>query len=154
MTTTAQTLTDLMLSVFRVNGRLLEKGDRLVAGLSLTSARWQVLGAIALAERPVPAPQIAEIMGITRQGAQKQLNLLVEEGIVVRAPNPFHERSPLYSLTDAGIRAWREAERLCALWTEDLSPFFSAEEAETALKVLTELHRRLNRPLPTDPVAP
>ena len=33
-------LTEIMLTVFRVNGRLLEKGDQLVEPLNLTSARW------------------------------------------------------------------------------------------------------------------
>jgi hypothetical protein len=40
--------TALILEVFRFNGRLLAAGDKLVANLGLTSARWQVLGAIAL----------------------------------------------------------------------------------------------------------
>ena len=44
-----EALTDLVLAVFRLNGRLLTAGDRLVSDLGLTSARWQVLGAIALA---------------------------------------------------------------------------------------------------------
>ena len=41
-------LTDLVLDVFRLNGALLASGDTLVKDLGLTSARWQVLGAIAL----------------------------------------------------------------------------------------------------------
>ena len=49
----AAVFTEIMLAVFRVNGRLLEKGDQLVLPLSLTSARWQVLGAVALAGDPV-----------------------------------------------------------------------------------------------------
>ena len=56
-------LTDIILAVFRVNGRLLAKGDELVGPLNLTSARWQVLGAVALAVRPTSAPQIAEPWG-------------------------------------------------------------------------------------------
>ena len=40
-------VTQLILDVFRLNGRLLIAGDRLVGELGLTSARWQVLGAIA-----------------------------------------------------------------------------------------------------------
>jgi hypothetical protein len=39
-------ITDLILETFRLNGELLTAGDRLVADLSLTSARWQVLGAV------------------------------------------------------------------------------------------------------------
>jgi hypothetical protein len=55
-----------------VNGQLLAAGDRLVEDLNLTSARWQMLGAIALADSPHTAPQLAARMGVSRQGAQKQ----------------------------------------------------------------------------------
>ena len=49
-----EALTDLFLAVFRLNGRLLAAGDHLVSDLGLTSARWQVLGAIAHAPSPQP----------------------------------------------------------------------------------------------------
>ena len=139
---------DLMVLVFRLNGRLLEEGDRLVEGLNLTSARWQVLGALSLAGQPLTAPQIADAMGITRQGAQKQLNLLMEERLLERRPNPSHERSPLYVLTDAGVRAFSEADRLCDLWAADLGQVFSEEALHTTGTVLAELLARLERPLP------
>ena len=51
-------LTDVILDLFRVNSLLLMQGDRLVSDLGLTSARWQVLGAIVYAPRPEPvAPE-------------------------------------------------------------------------------------------------
>ena len=86
--TGAAAVTQLTLTVFRLNGLLLHCGDRLVEPLGLTSARWQVLGAIALAGVPLTAPKIGEAMGVTRQGAQKQLNVLAEQGLVEARPNP------------------------------------------------------------------
>ncbi|MEM9575345.1 MAG: MarR family transcriptional regulator, partial [Pseudomonadota bacterium] len=47
-------MTDLVLETFRLNGRLLASGDKLVEPLGLSSARWQVLGAIHFAETPQP----------------------------------------------------------------------------------------------------
>src|SRR5262245_4782769 len=88
-----EVLTDLILLIFRVNGQLLTAGDRLVEHLHLTSARWQMLGAIALSASPCTAPQVAAAMGVTRQGAQKQLNLLLKGGLVTAEPNPGHARS-------------------------------------------------------------
>lgn len=64
----AQTLTDIMLAIFRINGRLLAGGDALTAPLAMTSARWQALGAVALAAAPPSAPQIADAMGMTQIG--------------------------------------------------------------------------------------
>ncbi|CCG40493.1 MarR family winged helix-turn-helix transcriptional regulator [Magnetospirillum molischianum] len=141
-------LADIMVLVFRLNGRLLEQGDRLVGELGLTSARWQVLGALALAGRPLTAPQIAAAMGITRQGTQKQLNLLIDEGLLQRCHNPSHERSSLYILTDTGKHAFVEADRLCDLWAGDLGQVFSEVMLITAKDVLGELMNRLDRPLP------
>ena len=50
-------LTELVLTVFRVNGLLLDAGDRMTKDLGLTSARWQVMG--ALEQGPLTAAQIA-----------------------------------------------------------------------------------------------
>ena len=49
-------VTALILETFRLNGRLLAAGDALVESLDLTSARWQVLGAIATAPIPLCSP--------------------------------------------------------------------------------------------------
>ena len=62
-TATGDALTDLILDFFRLNSLLLTAGDRLVAELGLTSARWQVLGAIVAAERPQPVAWLARDMG-------------------------------------------------------------------------------------------
>ena len=53
-TAAGKALSDLILDLFRLNSRISAAGDRLVADLGLTSARWQVLGAIVAAERPQP----------------------------------------------------------------------------------------------------
>lgn len=45
-------MTELVLETFRLNGRLLASGDKLVEPFGLSSARWQVLGAIHFAETP------------------------------------------------------------------------------------------------------
>jgi DNA-binding MarR family transcriptional regulator len=105
-TAEAQLLTEIVLLVFRVNGQLLAAGDRLVDGLGLTSARWQMLGAVALSDAPRTAPQLAARMGMTRQAAQKQLDLLLDHGLVAAEGNPGHARSPLYVLTKKGTSVY------------------------------------------------
>ncbi|WP_051156713.1 MarR family winged helix-turn-helix transcriptional regulator [Herbaspirillum huttiense] len=100
--TKAMQLSDLVLAIFRLNGALIDWGNEFVAPEGLSSARWQMLGAIAIAERPLTVPQIAANMGMTRQGAQKQVNQLVDEGHMQSQVNPIHQRSPLYELTQRG----------------------------------------------------
>ena len=63
----------LILEVFRLNGRLLAAGDELVAPLGLTSARWQVLGAIALSTVNQPVAHLAHALGLQRQGDPLQV---------------------------------------------------------------------------------
>ncbi len=46
-------------------------GDQLLAEFGLTSARWQVLGAVALSGAPQPVASIARNMGLTRQAVQR-----------------------------------------------------------------------------------
>jgi DNA-binding MarR family transcriptional regulator len=144
----AAILTEIMLTVFRVNGRLLEKGDQLVEPLNLTSARWQVLGAVALAENPLSAPQIAEAMGITRQGAQKQLNKLEEDGFFEQSPNPRHQRSPLYTLTDLGNRTFAKAMTLEAAWANGLVVGLPLQDLKDTLQTLNAIYERLDSPVP------
>jgi DNA-binding MarR family transcriptional regulator len=111
----SQALTELTLTVFRLNGVLLQWGDSLARPLGLTSARWQMLGAIALAEKPLTAPQIAEAMGVSRQGAQKQLNVLQDAKLVAPRANPAHRRSQLYELTPLGRKQYDSIDQL---WRE------------------------------------
>ena len=141
-------LTNIMLTVFRVNGRLLEKGDQLVEPLNLTSARWQVLGAVALAGQPLSAPQIAEAMGITRQGAQKQLNKLEEDGFFEKSPNPRHQHSPLYALTELGNSIFVEAMALEMAWANGLLTNLSQQDLKNTLQTLNTVYERLNSPVP------
>lgn len=139
----ADLLTDVILAIFRANGCLLSSGDALVDPLGLTSARWQVLGAVAMADTLLSAPQIAAVMGTTRQGSQKQINLLVEEGLLEPLPNPAHKRSPLYALTRRGRKTYAELERIQAHWANQLAKGLSAEDLATAKRVLDLLAERL-----------
>ena len=146
--TKAAVLTEIMLAVFRVNGRLLEKGDQLVAPLGLTSARWQVLGAVALAGKPLTAPQIADAMGITRQGAQKQLNKLEEEGFFELRSNPQHKRSPLYALTGRGSKSMDAALALQNTWSNSLAAGLSQHDLKQTLHTLHLIYTCLETPVP------
>ena len=134
-----EALTRAVLAVFRANGALLAWGDRFAAAEGLTSARWQMLGALALAGEPLTAPRIAEAMGVTRQGAQKQLDLLVDERLVERLPNPGNARSPLHRLSRKGASTyaridlrWEERARL-------LAERLGAEDTAAARRFLSRL---------------
>lgn len=149
--TKSEALTEIMLEIFRLNARLLEKGNQMVTPLGMTSARWQVLGAIALSGKAVSCPQIAAAMGVTRQGAQKQLNLALDDQLVTAHDNPRNFRSPLYELTTAGNEAYGKAMALQAVWSKALARGITLSDWQTTLTVLRELDARLrSTPLPKE----
>ncbi len=136
-TNKADKLTAIALSVFRLNGQLIEWGNHFSQPHGLTSARWQVLGAISMAPHPPNIPQIAAAMGVTRQGVLKQINLLVEEGLVNPLPNPTHKRSPLYVLTAKGTAAY---EALVDRWHKHvlrMASEFAVSDLDATIRVLS-----------------
>lgn len=135
--------TDVILSTFRANGLLLAAGDRLAADHGLTSARWQVLGAIALAQRPLTVPQIARRMGLARQSVHSTVNRLLADGLVELVPNADHRRSQLVRLTELGEARYRAIDEKQAAWVNELVAGLRRSELETAARVLGELCTRL-----------
>jgi len=114
-------LTELILGVFRLNGALLEAGDALVRDIGLTSARWQVLGAITLEGRALTVAQIARRMGLSRQAVQRVANDLAGAGMIEFTDNPDHKRARLASLTAAGSDACAEADARQVAWVNRLA---------------------------------
>ncbi|MGV0761136.1 MarR family winged helix-turn-helix transcriptional regulator [Tistrella mobilis] len=141
----ATALTDLILALFRVNNLTLAWGDRLVAPLGLTSARWQVLGAIVYADRPQPVAWLARDLGANRQNVQRIVNDLAKEGIVAFAPNPHHKRAQLVVLTPRGRAVYDQALRLYDPQIDALAEGLTLDELRTAWRVMTALRNRLER---------
>ena len=136
-------LTNLVLDLFRVNSLMLTAGDRLVAPLGLTSARWQILGAIVSAERPQPVAWLARDLGGNRQNVQRIVNDLHNEGLVAFEPNPHHRRAQLVVLTDKGSQTFDAAMRLQAPWINSLSNGLPVKDIETVHRVMAALRKRL-----------
>lgn len=117
-TPAAEALTDLILEVFRLNGRLLAAGDALTYPSGQSSARWQVLGAIA--DEPRTVASIARTMGLARQSVQRTADVLERDGIVEFAANPAHRRAKLVRLTRRGRRILDRITDAQAEWANDL----------------------------------
>ncbi|MBB5703383.1 DNA-binding MarR family transcriptional regulator [Ochrobactrum daejeonense] len=139
----ADALTEIILTLFRVNNLTINWGDKLVAPLGLTSARWQVLGSIVAAERPQPVAWLARDLGANRQNVQRIVNDLHKEGFVAFQPNPHHRRAQLVVLTDKGRQTFDTAIRFYNPRVNTLADGFSAEDLEIVNRVLTVLRSRL-----------
>jgi DNA-binding MarR family transcriptional regulator len=144
-TASGAAVTELILDTFRLNGLLLEAGDRLVAGTGLTSARWQVLGAIALAPMPLPVAHLARNMGLSRQAVQRLANEMARDGLVRFAPNPHHERAKLVLLTAAGQTAYATATERQVPWVNALAKGLPVAAINAARATLAVLRERLSK---------
>lgn len=142
-TSAGEVLTDLVLDLFRLSNRLTTAGDRLVSGLGLTSARWQILGNMIAAGRAQPVAWLARDMGGSRQNIQRIMNELEKEGLVTFKSNPHHRRAHLVELTEQGRKVFAAAMDLQAPWANDLANGLTVDEIAITRKVIVALHARL-----------
>ncbi|WP_375785291.1 MarR family winged helix-turn-helix transcriptional regulator [Bradyrhizobium sp. Pha-3] len=142
-TPAGEALSDLILDLFRLNSLLFTAGDRMVAGLGLTSARWQILGAIVTTERPQPVAWLARDLGAARQNVQRIVNDLQRDGLVTFETNPHHRRAQLVVLTEKGQQSFDAAMRLQLPWVNGLSDGLSMKDLESTSRVVSTLRGRL-----------
>lgn len=137
-------LTNLVLEVFRLNGALLTSGDALVEDLGLTSARWQVMGAVALSPAPLPVASLARNIGVTRQAVRRVADDLERAGLIEYAPNPHHQRAKLVLLSPAGEVAYGEALSRWSDWGKSIATGLSSADLEKTVVLLREVRRRID----------
>ncbi|PCC73045.1 DNA-binding transcriptional regulator, MarR family [Nannocystis exedens] len=148
-TEAGRAFTDLILEVFRLNGLLLEAGDRLAAPSGLTSARWQVLGVAD--HGPVTVAQVARTMGLRRQSVQQTADALARDGFVVFVDDPDDRRARRIALTAAGRRALRAVEARHALWVEALAARVDLRALRATVAALRDANVLLQSPPPRGP---
>ena len=118
----------------------------MVVDLGLTSARWQVLG--ALQEGPATVAEIARRMGLTRQNVQRIANCLVKDGFATTSDNPAHRRAKLYSLTPHGRTVMEEVAHRQAEWANLVADGIGATQIAEAVSLIAVLTKRLEHDSP------
>jgi DNA-binding MarR family transcriptional regulator len=130
-------LTDLVITSFRLNARLMEVAQGMAAAGGLTAAWWQVLGGVLDQPRTVAA--IGRRMGMTRQGVLRVADLLVAHGLAEYRANPEHRRARLLACTEAGYWAIRRISLVQRPWAARTAEQVGAEELSQALTTLRRL---------------
>jgi DNA-binding MarR family transcriptional regulator len=136
-------LTQLILLVFRLNGRLLEQAERMASAGGLTAARWQVLAGVL--DEPRPVSEIARRMGLTRQSVQRLANLLVEEGFATWEPNPRHRRAKLLKPTRQAYAAIRRVSTRQHPWSSAVGDDVGERELRDAAATLGRIIEAIGR---------
>jgi DNA-binding MarR family transcriptional regulator len=152
-TPAGEAMTPLILELLRLNSLILTTGDRLVAGLGLTSARWQILGAIDAAERPQPVAWLARDIGGNRQNVQRIVNDLHRDGLVTFESNPHHRRAQLVVMTDKGGKALGAAMHLQIPWVNHFTEGLSVKDIEVVRRVVARLRERIEQAQDADQAA-
>ncbi len=140
---TGVAMTELILKLFRVNGLLLTVGDRLTKDLGLTSARWQVMG--ALADGPLTVAHIARNMGLKRQSVQRLVNVLAQQGLLMLVDNPHHRRARLVQLTATGRNQYEQISQIQANWVNNISEGLDVTNLKLAFEQLCNIEERLSK---------
>ena len=140
-TPSAEAFTQLILETFRFNGRLIVAGDQLTKELGLTSALWQVLGAID--EAPLPVAQIARSMGLTRQSVRRTVNVLKDKGFVEFQDNPNHQRSKLVVLNKKGRNVFDQVTEMQIEWSNSVSKGLSVTKLNSVIQTMRAIGDRL-----------
>lgn len=144
-TAEVEAATRVVLLVFQANGLLLAAGDALAYEEELTSSRWQVLGAVALAQAPLTVPQVARRMGLTRQSVHATVKQLEADGLVQLVPNADHSRSRLVHLTERGVAGYAALAARQVDWSNRLADGMDLSALEVTAQTLSELCKRLER---------
>jgi DNA-binding MarR family transcriptional regulator len=144
-------LSGLALTVFRLNGQLLDVAEELARPAGLTAAWWQVLGAVL--DQPLSVAGIARDMGITRQSVQRIADLLVERGLAEYQPNPAHQRAKLVTPSAEGRAAIAEIGPDQAAFARRLARAAGRAELSATLAALRRLSAVLDELAEKQPTA-
>lgn len=136
---------DLVLSLFRLNGLLVAEGDQMAEALGLTSARWKVIGVVALANSGVTVPGIARVLGQSRQAVQRITDVMEKDGFLSYQDNPDHKRSVLICLTDEGQDVYTSLRAIQDPWAIDSTEDVPLEELEISLQLVRRLIHKFDR---------
>lgn len=135
--------TELILEVFRLNGLLLEAGDRITQPVGLSSARWQVLGVVE--HEPTPVAHVARIMGLTRQSIQQTADALANEGFITYTENPHHRRAKLMNITPKGRKALDYVQQRQRDWASQIGEEQNLERLKIAVMLLQHVSETLEQ---------
>ena len=115
------------------------RDDTLVGDLGLSSARWQVLGAIDSSPVPLPVAHIARNMGLTRQAVQRSVDDMRADGLIRLEENLHHRRAMPVVMTPEGKAAYGQASERQKAWVRSLATGLSSTQIAAASALLHEL---------------
>ena len=137
LTEAGELLTDVVVTTFRLNARLMDVAQELAVAGGLTAAWWQVLGGVL--DQPRSVAEVGRRMGMTRQGVQRVADLLVERGLAEYRANPAHRRAKLLACTEAGYWAIRRISLVQQPFADRVGGAVGPDRLQEALATMQSL---------------
>jgi len=113
--------------------------------LGLTSARWKVIGVIALSNSGLTVPGIARVLGQSRQAVQRITDVMVTDGLLSYQSNPKHKRSVLVVLTEEGRTAYKALRDVQDPWAIENTEDIPIEELDAGLRLVRRLIQKFDK---------
>jgi DNA-binding MarR family transcriptional regulator len=130
-------LTEVVVTTFRLNGRLLDVAQELASAGEITAAWWQVLGGVL--HEPRTVSDIGRRMGMTRQAVQRVADVLVDRGLAEYLDNPGHRRAKLLACTEDGYQAIRRISVVQHPWANRIGAEVGAKPLHDTLATMRRL---------------
>jgi len=141
----ANALVQLVDEVSRLQGRFKSLFAEISASTGLNAMENLVLNAIAEADRSPTVPQIGRSLGHPRQVIQRTVNELIEQGYLLKQPNPDHKRAPLFELTKQGRQLKQRSDRQALAIAEAFFEDVPAKKCQQLASGLNEVRKGIER---------
>lgn len=99
----------LLMEVFQLQRALSDFSDIVHEQTGLSTTQRKILRVIEASDRGMTVPDIAALLGTSRQFVQKTCNDLEEVGDIAFVTNPRHKRSKHITITEQGKVRWQDA---------------------------------------------
>lgn len=130
------TWTKFALSIFNLNGLLIQAGEGITQPIGQSSARWQVLGRVY---QPQTVAEIAREIGHARQSVQRVADVLVEEGLISYKSHPTDRRTKLLELTPQGQQVLAAIYKRQLAWSEQIMAKLDPDQLNAIASSLEEI---------------
>jgi len=98
-----ETLHLIVVNIHQLSGAYHQRLQAWTRKVGLTAPQWELMFAAAGENRTVP--QLARRMRLARQTVQRSADQIVRIGMASFRPNPDHQRSPYFVLSEEGRKA-------------------------------------------------
>ena len=141
---TGKALHDLFREVFNLHAALSEIMDKIQEQAGLSTAQHKIMRVLTHIG-PATVPDIAAVLGVSRQFVQTVCNALLSCGFLEFTDNPRHKRSKLAVLTAPGRRAFRQARKNENQIIEKFLPGIDPDKATEACELLGCIRRSVRK---------